>query len=257
MSLLEVKNLTKTFGGLTAVDDLSFYIEKNEILSLIGPNGAGKTTTFNMITGFLKPNKGEIFFDDIEITNKEPHEVADLGLIRTFQKTNIFPDTTVYENIRWSFFKSSNYGMLDILMRSNKFIKTEKEIEEKTEELLEYFNLNEEKYQKAKNLAYGRKRILEIAIGMAANPKLLLLDEPVAGLNPKESKEVMELIYDIREKGITILLVEHDMSVVTNVSDRIVVINFGKKICDGDCEYVTSDEAVIKAYLGDDLNAGS
>ncbi len=255
MSLLEVKNLTKKFGGLTAVDNLSFYIEKNEILSLIGPNGAGKTTTFNMITGFLKPNQGKIIFDDIEITNKEPHVVADLGLIRTFQKTNIFPDASVYENIKWAFFKSSNYSLLDILVRNKKFKKAENEIEESTEEVLEYFNLNEEKHKKAHNLAYGRKRILEIAIGMAANPKLLLLDEPVAGLNPKESKEVMEIIYDIREKGITVLLVEHDMSVVTNVSDRIVVINFGEKICDGDCEYVTSNEEVIKAYLGDDLDA--
>ncbi len=255
MSLLEVKNLTKTFGGLTAVDDLTFNIEKDEILSLIGPNGAGKTTTFNMITGFLNPDRGKIIFNDIDITSKEPHNIAELGLIRTFQKTNIFPDATVYENIKLAHFKSSKYSILDILIRNKKFNKTEKRIKEKTNEIMEYFNLSEEKDKKAYNLAYGRKRILEIAIGMAASPKLLLLDEPVAGLNPKESKEVMELIYDIRNKGITILLVEHDMSVVTNVSDRIVVINFGEKICDGDCEYVTSDEEVIKAYLGDDIDA--
>lgn len=250
MSFLRVKGITKRFGGLVAVNDLSFEVQEKEILSLIGPNGAGKTTTFNMITNFITPDTGEVEFNGINVTGQEPHYIAELGMIRTFQKTHIFPLATVQENIKMGCHKITEYNMLDIVLHSKKFRQEEKKVNKKVLEILEYFRMMDIKDYLAKNLSFGQKRILEITIAMACEPKLLMLDEPVAGLNPMESQNVMQLISKIRDQGITILLVEHDMNVVMNISDQIVVINFGKKIAEGTPGEVSHNEEVIKAYLG-------
>jgi branched-chain amino acid transport system ATP-binding protein len=251
MSYLELRGLLKRFGGLMAVNNLSFAVEEKEIVSLIGPNGAGKTTTFNMITKFIPPDVGTVIFNDRDITKLKPHVIAELGLVRSFQKTNIFPQVTVTENVKMGCFKITHCGMLDILFHSKRFREEEKRVNEKALEILDYFWMTELRDTLAKNLSYGQKRILEIAIAMASEPTLLLLDEPVAGLNAIESKDVMQLIHKIRDQNITILLVEHDMNVVMNISDRVVVINFGKKIGEGTPSEIAQNEEVIKAYLGE------
>lgn len=250
MSILKIKGITKKFGGLIAVNDLSFNIKDKEILSIIGPNGAGKTTTFNLITGFLRPDSGKITYKGVEITNKEPFFVSKLGMIRTFQMTQIFPFATVMESVKMGCYNITEYSTLDILFHTRKFKREEEKVNKRASEVLEYFNLMGMKDCISKNLTYGQKRILGIAIAIASYPRLLLLDEPTAGLNIKETSELMKLIFSVRDQGITILLVEHDMNVVMNISDRIVVMNFGKKITEGTPKEVSSDKEVIKAYLG-------
>jgi branched-chain amino acid transport system ATP-binding protein len=250
VSFLQVKSITKRFGGLVAVNDLSFEVQEQEILSLIGPNGAGKTTTFNMITNFISPDTGSVEFDGRNVTGQEPHSIAKLGMIRTFQKTHIFPLVTVQDNIKMGCHKITSCTMVDIIFHSKKFRQEEKKVDQKVLQMLEFFQMMDIKEYLAKNLSYGQKRILEIAIAMACEPKLLMLDEPVAGLNPMESQSVMQMISKIRGQGVTILLVEHDMNVVMNISDRVVVINFGKKIAEGTPAQVSHNEEVIKAYLG-------
>lgn len=250
MSLLQVEGLTKRFGGLVAVNDLSFSVEEKEIVSLIGPNGAGKTTTFNMITNFIPPDSGRITFAGRDITRSDPHAIAALGLVRTFQKTNIFPLVSVQDNVRMGCNNITHCSMLDIILNGRRFREEERKVNEKVAEILEYFKMTASKDYLAKNLSYGQKRILEIAIAMAADPKVLMLDEPVAGLNPMESREVMHTISRIRSTGLTVLLVEHDMSVVMNISDKVVVINFGRKIGEGTPTEVCANEEVSAAYLG-------
>jgi branched-chain amino acid transport system ATP-binding protein len=251
MSYLELRSLRKRFGGLTAVDDLSFSVGENEIVSLIGPNGAGKTTTFNMITKFIPPDSGSVIFGGRDITRLEPHAIAGLGLVRTFQKTNIFPQASVIENVKMGCFKITHCGMLSVILHSKRFREEERQVNEKALEILEYFWMTDLRDTLAKNLSYGQKRVLEIAIAMASEPRLLLLDEPVAGLNAIESRDVMQLIHKIREQNITILLVEHDMNVVMSISDRVVVINFGRKIGEGTPSEIAQSDEVIKAYLGE------
>jgi len=251
MKLLEVKNLTKKFGGLTAVNDVSFDVQDKEILSLIGPNGAGKTTTFSMVTGIQPPTSGQVVFDGMDITRSDLAYIASKGMVTTFQKTKTFPNITVLEAVMIGAHTQTTTSVWDILSNNRHNQKEEKEIRDRALEILDYFSLGHRKNLLCKNLSAGEKRVLQVAIAMALNPKLLLLDEPVAGLNPQESMRMMELIYGLRDKGTTILLIEHDMKLVMQISDRIVVINFGNKIAEGTPEQISANEQVITAYLGE------
>ena len=250
MAILEVRNLTKVFGGLTAVSDLSFDVEKGKIVSLIGPNGAGKTTAFSMITGLVKPTAGTVIFDGEDITGMDAHKVAAKGLVTTFQKTKVFPTLKVEEAIMVGTHCKTDTSTKDILLRTKKYYEQQEIARAKVQEVLEYTNLVDKRDFMCTSLSYGEQRILEIAVAMAASPKLLLLDEPAAGLNHTESEGLMQMIYGLRDSGVTILLIEHDMSVVMRISDHVVVISFGQKIADGTPQEVSSDKQVIEAYLG-------
>jgi branched-chain amino acid transport system ATP-binding protein len=232
-SFFATADLTVMFGGLTAVDHLNFEIRQGEILSLIGPNGAGKTTAFNAITGYVKPSKGSVHFRGEDLTGLQTFRIAEHGVIRTFQQTKIFPEITVRECVMMGAHKIADTGLLSILANSLRYRKREEEVLERATQILEFTGLTGRGDVLAKNLSYGEQRLLEIAVAMAAEPKLLLCDEPVSGMNPEESRSTMELIRSLREQGITVLLVEHDMNVVMDISDRIVVLNYGKKIAEG------------------------
>lgn len=250
MALLEVRGLTKVFGGLTAVKDVSFEVEKGEIVSLIGPNGAGKTTTFSIVTGLVKPTQGKVTFDNMDITGWEAYKVANFGLVTTFQKTKVFPTLTVEEAVMVGTHRKHKTTPLDILLRNKKFYSELEQSKKKVTEILEYTRLADKKKFMCAELSYGEQRVLEIAVAMAAEPKLLLLDEPTAGLNHTESKNLMNMIYGLRDSGVTILLIEHDMNLVMKISDHVVVLNFGEKLCFGTPQEVSSNEKVIEAYLG-------
>lgn len=250
MALLEVKGLTKIFGGLTAVKDVSFDVEKGEIVSLIGPNGAGKTTIFSMITGFVKPTHGRITFDSMDITSWEAYKRANLGIVTTFQKTKVFPTLTVEEAVMVGTHSKHRTSLLDILLRNKKFYSELEQSKQKVIEILEYTRLIDKKNFMCSGLSYGEQRVLEIAVAMAAEPKLILLDEPAVGLNHTESNNLMNMIYGLRDSGMTILLIEHDMNLVMKISDHVMVLNFGKKIYFGTPQEVSCNERVIEAYLG-------
>ena len=250
MALLEVRGLTKVFGGLTAVKDVSFDVEKREIVSLIGPNGAGKTTIFSMITGLVKPTRGKVKFDNMDITGWEAYKVANFGLVTTFQKTKVFPTLTVEEAVMVGTHSKHKTSLLDILLRNKKFYSELEQSRKKVAEILEYTRLTDRKNFMCTELSYGEQRVLEIAVAMAAEPKFLLLDEPTAGLNHTESKNLMNMIYGLRDSDVTILLIEHDMNLVMKISDRVVVLNFGEKLCFGTPWEVSSNEKVIEAYIG-------
>ena len=252
-SFLYLKDLTINFGGLTAVDGLTFEIHKGEILSLIGPNGAGKTTVFNCITGYIKPSSGSVYFYQENVTGLHPYQMAGRGIVRTFQHTSIFPDITVTECIKMGAYRISETRLFPVLFGSTTFRNKEAVIEERVEQILAFIGLSQKKDVHAKNLAYGEQRLLEIAVAMAAEPKLLMCDEPVSGMNPEESISTMELLRTLRNQGITIFLVEHDMRVVMDISDRIIVLNYGKKIAEGQPKEVCENKEVIEAYLGGSL----
>jgi branched-chain amino acid transport system ATP-binding protein len=252
-TFFSTEDLTVQFGGLTAVDHLSFEIQQGEIISLIGPNGAGKTTAFNAVTGFIKPSEGSIRFFGQDLTGLKPFQIAKHGIIRTFQQTKVFPEVTVEESIRMGCHKIAETNLLSILVSSTLYRKKEEKIAERTDGILAFTDLKEKAGVLAKNLSYGEQRLLEIAVALAAEPKLLLCDEPVSGMNPEESRSTMELIRALRQQGITILLVEHDMNVVMDISDRIVVLNYGKKIAEGSPKEVSENREVIEAYLGGSL----
>lgn len=252
MKVLEVEGLSKNFGGLMAVKDVSFHVDKCEIVSLIGPNGAGKTTVFNLITGFFEPTYGKIIFENEEMRGLKTHVISGKGVQRTFQKTEVFPEVTTFEGVMMGLHRycTPRQGVLSILFNTKKKRATEEEAQQKALEIIEFTGLKGKEEFLSKNLSYGEQRLLEIAVAYAAGPRLLLLDEPTSGMNPEESKRAMDLIYKIREQGITILLVEHDMNVVMGISDRIIVLDYGEKIAEGLPSEIRENENVIKAYLG-------
>ena len=248
-----VEGLHKNFGGLAAVNDLTFEIEKGAIHGLIGPNGAGKTTIFNVISGFYKPSAGKILYQGESLGGLQPHQVAAKGLVRTFQETTLFHEFTTFENALMGRYLHTKSSMISALFGTQRA--SEPTNEKKTTEVLEFLGLADRKDELALNLPHGLQRALGIAVALTAEPKLLLLDEPFAGMNPEETRNMMELIQKVRESGITIRLVEHDMQAVMGLCERITVVNFGRLLTEGAPEEIKSNKDVIEAYLGTDLNA--
>ncbi len=252
MPLFEVKNLTKHFGGLAAVESLNFSINKGEITGLIGPNGAGKTTVFNMISGVFPPTKGKTVFLGKNITRLKPNKRAAMGIARTFQITTLFDEMTVMQNVLLGGFEKSGAGFLEIMLNTGSARAKAAENLENAEEIIEFMGLSGQKHELAKNLPHGFQMRLELAIALAVKPVLLLLDEPLTGMNQEEIKIMLYHINEIRKQGCAILLVEHNMRAVTSICDSIVVLNFGRKIAQGIPRDIIQNKEVIKAYLGDE-----
>ena len=253
--LLQVSAVTKRFGGLTAVNAVTFDVAEGEILSVIGPNGAGKSTLFKLISSFLRTTSGEVVFKGERISNLAPHKVAQKGIVRTFQETTIFKNMTVRDNIIVSHHLRSNASLIGYFMGTAVAKSDEAEFGRSADEILSFLGLDEIAGELASNLPQGHLRALGIAIGLATNPAVLLLDEPFAGMNHDETMRTVELVRGVRARGITVLLVEHDMPAVMKISDRIVVLNFGEKIAEGTPEQIQNNEKVIEAYLGSEDDA--
>ena len=252
MALLEVKNLGISFGGLRAVDSFEINIEKGQLYGLIGPNGAGKTTVFNLLTGVYKPSDGKISLDGKNITGKGTIEINQAGIARTFQNIRLFKELTVLDNVKVGLHNSYTYSTAEGIFRLPRFFKVEKKMKEKALELLKVFDLDQEADYLASNLPYGKQRKLEIARALATGPKMLLLDEPAAGMNPNETKELMETIRFVRDTfEMTILLIEHDMKLVSGICEELTVLNFGQVLAQGKTQEVLNNPQVIKAYLGE------
>ncbi len=252
MALLEVKNLGISFGGLRAVDDFSLEIEKGCLYGLIGPNGAGKTTVFNLLTGVYKPTEGIITLDGQNITGKKTIDINHAGIARTFQNIRLFKELTVAENVKVGLHNQLQYNTLEGILRLPRYFAVEKQMQEKALGLLKVFHLEEEADTLAANLPYGKQRKLEIARALATTPKLLLLDEPAAGMNPNETQELMDTIRFVQEHfDMTILLIEHDMRLVGGICEKLTVLNFGRVLCQGKTSEVLNNPEVIKAYLGE------
>ena len=253
MALLEVKNLSISFGGLRAVDNFNLNIEKGELYGLIGPNGAGKTTVFNLLTGVYKPDEGFIKLDGKDITGHRTVEINKDGIARTFQNIRLFKQLSVLDNVKAGLHNHHSYSTLTGIFRLPKYWKTEKEMNERAMEILKVFGLDVHADKLASNLPYGPQRKLEIARAMATEPKLLLLDEPAAGMNPNETQELMDTIQFVREHfDMTILLIEHDMKLVSGICERLTVLNFGQILTEGKTGEVLNNPEVIKAHLGDE-----
>lgn len=252
MALLEVKNLGISFGGLRAVNAFDIQIEKGQLYGLIGPNGAGKTTIFNLLTGVYKPDEGIIKLDGENITGKKAIDINKAGIARTFQNIRLFKDMSVKDNVKVGLHNHHSYSTLEGVLRLPRYFKVEKEMDERAMELLKVFDLDQEADLLASNLPYGKQRKLEIARALATDPKLLLLDEPAAGMNPNETKELMDTIRFVRDKfDMTILLIEHDMKLVSGICEKLTVLNFGEVLMQGDTSTVLNDPQVITAYLGE------
>ena len=252
MALLEVKNLSISFGGLKAVDNFHINIEKGQLYGLIGPNGAGKTTIFKLLTVVYKPNAGSIVLDDVNITGKSTIEINQAGIARTFQNIRLFKDMSVLDNVKAGLHNHHKYSTVEGIFRLPRYFKIEKEMDEEAMNLLKVFDLDKECDFKASNLPYGKQRKLEIARALATEPKLLLLDEPAAGMNPNETAELMDTIRFVRDNfNMTVLLIEHDMKLVSGICEKLTVLNFGQVLREGATSDVLHDPEVIKAYLGE------
>jgi ABC-type branched-subunit amino acid transport system ATPase component len=254
MALLEIRQLTKDFGGVRAISELDLVVEESEIVSVIGPNGAGKTTLFNLITGMLPVDQGDIVFDGQSIAGLRPSQILERGIARTFQNVRLFPEMTVRENVMVARHCRTRSGMLSSILRLPSFRREEEETRQRAEEALAFFGSRLAGYrmdQPAHSLSYANRRRLEIARAMASGPKVILLDEPTAGMNPRETQELARLIGEVRDKaGVTIMLIEHDMPTVKGASERVVVLDHGQKIAEGSYDDVATNELVIEAYLG-------
>lgn len=251
MALLDVKHLTKNFGGLTAVGDVTLELNEGELVGLIGPNGAGKTTLFNLLTGVYEPSEGTITLDGNLLNGKKPYHIAALGLSRTFQNIRLFKEMTVLDNVLVGLANSHKQNIVASLLRLPSYYSSEKELRQKALDLLAIFDLDGEADTLAKNLPYGQQRRLEIVRALSTEPKILFLDEPAAGMNPQETAELTQLIRQIKEEfNITIMLIEHDMSLVMEVTERIYVLEYGRVIAHGTPDEIKNDKRVIEAYLG-------
>jgi len=250
-ALLQIRGLTKFFGGLRAVHDFDIEIPKGGLIGLIGPNGAGKTTVFNMVTGIYTPTEGEILFEGENLVGLEPHEITQRGIGRTFQNIRLFPNLTVLDNVRIAYHQHAGYSLTDAVVRTPWFYRRERELTELAQSFLEVFNLLDRQDEIASSLPYGEQRRLEIARALAVEPKLLLLDEPAAGMNPAEVGNLMELIHFIRDRfNLTIFLIEHQMRVVMGICEAITVMDFGEVIARGTPDEIRNNPRVIEAYLG-------
>ena len=252
--LLKVDNVSMVFGGLRAVSNLSMHIDEGELIGLIGPNGAGKTTAFNMITGVYTPTEGKVYFNGQQSSGKKSYQVTQMGMARTFQNIRLFSELSVIDNVKIAYNMHVTYNLADAIVRDGKYLSEEEFITQKALDLLKIFHLEEEAHEVAKNLPYGKQRRLEIARALATEPKLVLLDEPAAGMNPQETKELMEMIRWIRKEfNLSILLIEHDMGLVMGVCERIYVLEYGMKIAEGTPEEIKQNARVIEAYLGEEV----
>ena len=252
MAMLEVKNIGISFGGLKAVDNFSLTIEKGQLYGLIGPNGAGKTTVFNLLTGVYKADHGSIFLDGKELTGKNTIEINQAGIARTFQNIRLFKELSVLDNVKVGLHNHHPYSTIEGIFRLPHYYKVEKEMNARAMELLKVFDLDKECDYKASNLPYGKQRKLEIARALATDPKLLLLDEPAAGMNPNETAELMDTIRFVRDHfDMTVLLIEHDMKLVSGICEKLTVLNFGQVLTQGQTSEVLNDKRVITAYLGE------
>ena len=252
MALLEVKGLGIVFGGLHAVENFSLSLEKGSLYGLIGPNGAGKTTVFNLLTGVYKPTTGNFFLDGEKLNGKSPVEINKAGIARTFQNIRLFKNLSVLDNVKLGLHNQYKYSTLEGILRLPRYFSAEKKMNNKAMELLKVFGLENEADTLADNLPYGKQRKLEIARALATNPKLLLLDEPAAGMNPSETQELMDTIRFVRDEfNMTILLIEHDMKLVSGICEEVTVLNFGQELAQGKTSDVLNNPEVIKAYLGD------
>lgn len=251
MSLLEIKGVAKNFAGLSVLKDIDISVEPGEIVSLIGPNGAGKTTIFNLLTGVYEVSSGEIYFEGEKINGKPIQEIVKMGIARTFQNLRLFPNMRVIENVMVGDFQNQKYGFLDMLFRTKRFVNEEREVTQKAIDILTSIGMVDKIDSYASDLPYGAQRRLEIARAIATGAKLILLDEPAAGMNGKETEDLLDFVKTLQKRGFTILLIEHDMNLVMNVSDRIYVLNHGLMIAEGIPSKISTNSSVIEAYLGE------
>jgi len=254
MNVLDVEKLEKSFGGVKAVDGISFSVEEGETVGIIGPNGAGKTTVFNLITGFYRVDRGRILFYGRNITRTPPYKLPHIGIARTFQNLRLFSTLTVFENVLSAILRRDGYAVASSVFRTTDYFIQESKAEEKARELIEFFQLSGKEDYLANSLPYGEQRKLEIARALALKPKLLLIDEPGAGMNPREIQDLLQTLREVKERfSLSIVIIEHQMGLVMNISDKVVVMDFGEKIMEGTPELVKKDKRVIEAYLGEEF----